>query len=80
MNMSVSSAVTKDGKQKIYVLFQEEGRQAECALPEFEVVRSHGFTDEELQQLIGYMKKEEETIRAQATTVNVMSAFMGKKK
>ncbi|MCR5488317.1 MAG: hypothetical protein K6F35_12470 [Lachnospiraceae bacterium] len=78
--MSVSSAVTKDGKQKIYVMFHDGERQAECTLPDYGVVKNEGFREDEIEQLLDYMKREKQTILEQARSVNVMSAFMGKKK
>ena len=78
MEMSVSPAVSKDGKQKVYCLFQDGGRQAECTLPDYEVVKNDGFSEDEVEQLLDYMKREKQTILEQAGTVNVMSAFMGK--
>ncbi len=79
MEMSVSPAVAKDGKQRIYVLFQDGGRKAECTLPDYTVVKNEGFTAEEVERLLDYMKQEKQTILDQARRISVMSAFMGKK-
>ena len=76
IKMSVSS-MTRSGEEKaIYVLFQDGEKSAEITAPECRLVSSSGFDDEEINQLIAYVKREKETIYALAKDVNPLKAFL----
>lgn len=75
--MSVSSLTRHAGDKNIYVQFACGNATAEFTFPGFCVLRSSGFTEEELKQLIQYMDAERETIYSLAKQVNPLKAFMG---
>lgn len=78
MNMSVSSIVSKDGKREIYVLFSEGGRSAEGKLSDYKMISNKGFTQEEVDMLESYMRKETDRILQMAKNINVMDAFLNR--
>ena len=78
IKMSVSSMTrTKDSKA-VYVLFEDNGKSAEIAMPECKIVNNKGFSDEEIAQLTDYVKNEHDSIYELAKGINPMKAFLGK--
>lgn len=76
MNMSVSSIVSKDGKREIYVLFTEGPHSAEGRLSDYKMISNNGFTQEEVDMLETYMRRETDRILQMAKNINVMDAFL----
>ena len=74
--MSVSSIVSKDGKREIYVLFTEGSCSAEGRLSDYKMISSKGFTQEEVDMLEAYMRRETDRIVQMAKNINVMDAFL----
>jgi hypothetical protein len=80
LNMSVSPVITKDGRPCAYVSFSDGTRQAEALIPECRLTCNRGFSPEELSGLKDYLKANKEELMKTAKGLNVMDAFMGKKK
>lgn len=79
VNMSVSPVFGKDGKKCAYVSFEEGARFAEGRIPDCVITSNKGFSQEEVNQLEDYMRRELKNLKKMASGVNVMRAFMGKK-
>ena len=77
IRMSVSSMTrTKDSKA-VYVLFEDENKSAEISLPDCRIVSNRGFSDEEIGQLMDYVKNESDSIYGIAKEINPMRAMFG---
>ena len=79
IRMSVSAMTGEKEKRAIYVLFQDGEKSAEFALPEKKLLRSSGFSGEEIAQLAAYLKSEQEAIVSIAGKVHPMKGFLGEK-
>ena len=76
ITMSVSGMTrTKDDKA-VYVLFTDNNKSAEIAIPGCRVVSNKGFTTDEMNQLMEYVKSEQDTIFEMAKKVNPIYAMM----
>ena len=78
IKMSVSSVTRTKENKAVYVLFEDENKQAEISLPGCTLVNNKGFSDEEIAQLMDYAKNEQDSIFELAKQVNPMKAFLGK--
>ena len=67
---------TKDSKA-VYVMFEDEHRSAEFALPEGNLVRNNGFSDEEINRLKDYVDNERDSIFDMAKKINPMRELLG---
>ncbi len=77
--MSVSSMTrTKDNKA-IYVLFTDEDKSAEFAIPDCRLIKNAGFSQEEIDRLLDYIRNEQDTILTLAKSINPLKAFMESK-
>ena len=77
IKMSVSTLTrTKDSKA-IYVLFTDNEKSAEFALPELKLVFNRGFSEEEIEQLKDYTDNERDRIFEIAKSVDPMKNFLG---
>ena len=76
IKMSVSSLTRKGDEKAIYILFSDENCSAEFTLPECRLLRSKGFSDEELNQLKTYVDSERDLIYNMAKEINTIKAFM----
>ncbi len=77
IRMSVSTVTRTKDKKAVYVLFQDEGKSAEFALPECELVKNDGFSEEDIGQLLEYVRNEKNTIFDMAKQINPMKSFFG---
>ena len=77
LNMSVSQVFSRDGKQYAFVSFTDGNRTAEGKIPECVITSHSGFSAEELTQLEDYMRRELTSLKRMASSVDVMSAFLG---
>ena len=78
IKMSVSSMTrTKDDKA-VFVLFEDGDKNAEISLPACKLVNNKGFSEEEISQLVDYVRNEQDSIYAIAKQINPMKAFLGK--
>ena len=75
MTMRVSSIVKKDGKKLAYVIFEDIDRSAEGVIPVCKIMKSEGFTDEEIGLLEQYMKDNLEILKNMAADLNLLDAL-----
>ena len=80
LNMSVSTVFRKDDRECACVSFSDGRREAEALLPECRLTRNTGFSPKELSDLKDYLKANREELMNTARGINVMDAFMGKKR
>ncbi|MCR5503929.1 MAG: hypothetical protein K6F53_13075 [Lachnospiraceae bacterium] len=78
IQMSVSSMTRTDQKKAVYVLFRDGEKTAEFALPECELIKNSGFSEEELGKLREYTDGDRDRIFELARGVDPMKAFLGK--
>ncbi|MCR4788405.1 MAG: hypothetical protein K5888_07460 [Lachnospiraceae bacterium] len=78
IKMSVSSMTRTNENKAVYVLFTDEGKSAEFCLPECELIKNSGFSEEDIAQLKDYVQNEQDAIYEIAKKVNPMKAFLGK--
>ncbi|MCR4755064.1 MAG: hypothetical protein K5868_05965 [Lachnospiraceae bacterium] len=78
IKMNVSSLIRKDGDKAIYVMFTDGDKEAEFIVPECRLLNNKGFTDEEIGNLIEYIKNEQDYIYNIAKKVNPIKGFMGR--
>lgn len=76
LKMSVSPLTRTKDKKALYVLFQDNTRMAEFELPELKVVYNKGFLDEEISQLMDYIKNKTDYIYSLSKRVNPIKAIM----
>ena len=77
LKMSVSTMTrTKDSKA-VYVMFEDDRRSIEFALPEGKLVRNNGFSDEEIARLKDYVDNERDSIFDMAKKINPMRELLG---
>lgn len=76
MNMLISGVSEKDGKKVAYVSFEDGKRIAEGIIPDCNIIRNDGFTDEEVEMLKEYLKDNLETIKREAAGINPIKAMM----
>ncbi len=76
MNMLISGVSEKDGKKVAYVSFEDGKRIAEGIIPDCNIIRNDGFTDEEAEMLKEYLKDNLETIKREAAGINPIKAMM----
>ena len=80
LQMSVSSICQKDGKKIAYVTFSDGISNAEGIIPDCVINKNNGFTPSEVMQLEDYMRQELPILKKMASQVNILDAFIGKKK
>ena len=78
IKMSVSAMTRTDNKKAVYVLFSDDRKSAEFAIPECKLIRNDGFAADEIDQLMEYVKNEQDSILDIAKGINPLKAFMGK--
>lgn len=76
VKMSVSPVCKKDGKKYAFVSFTEGNRNAEGRIPECTITHNTGFSEEEVEQLEAYMKRELVQLKRMAAGINVMDNFL----
>lgn len=79
IKMSVSSFIRKDGEKSIFVLFSDKNNSVEFALPECRLIKNNGFSQEDINSLLEYIKNEQDYIYQIAKKVNPMKGFLGQK-
>ncbi len=76
IKMSVSMMTRTKDKKAMYVQFQDNTRMAEFELPELKLLYNKGFSDEEINQLMDYIKNEMDYIYSLSKKVNPIKAMM----
>ena len=79
VNMMVSGIIRKKGEKFVHVSIQRGQDEAEYIFPECRLEKSQGFTEEELNQLLIYVKGSQAEIMEHARKVNPMKAMLGLK-
>ena len=74
--MTVSGIVPKDGRQNIYVVFEDGTRRAEGCVPDCVITKQNGFEEEEVKMLELYMKQQQDVIRELAKEINPIKAMI----
>ena len=76
--MKVSSIThDKNGKPQVFVTFTDGRRTAEGRIPGCRILTQEGFSEEEVEALNQYMKKEKGTILTIAKRIDPMKDFLG---
>lgn len=76
VNMSVSPICVKDGEKYAFVSFTEGSRTAEGKIPDCRIISNKGFSQEEVEQLEGYMQREMPQLKKMAAGIRLFDAFM----
>lgn len=76
VRMLISCVVAKGDKKMVRVSFLRGKDYAEGILPEGMIEKSQGFTDEEVQKLEGYIRKNRQDILRQAKEINPLRNWM----
>ena len=76
LKMTVSGIVPKDGRQNIYVVFEDGNRRAEGCVPDCVIIEQKGFDDDEVKMLELYMKHQQDAIRELAKEINPIKAMI----
>lgn len=76
LKMTVSGIVPKDGRQNIYVVFEDGNRRAEGCVPDCVITEQNGFEEEEVKMLELYMKQQQDVIRELAKEINPIKAMI----
>lgn len=75
LKMTVSPICSKDGEKYAFVLFAEGDKQAEGKIPDCVILSSQGFSDDEVQKLESYMKRELRKLKEMAAGIHVLDSF-----
>ncbi len=80
LRMTYSGLLLKDGEKMVRVCF-ERGKHgyAEGVVPRGEIVKSSGFTEEEIEQLRVYIRENATDIINKAKEVHFLNEWLGKK-
>lgn len=70
VKMLISCVVEKEGQKMVRISFLREKDYAEGILPEGMVVKSEGFTQEEVKKLEDYIRANRQDILRQAKEIN----------
>ena len=77
VKLDISGVTEKDGKKRAYILFTRGRDYAEGYIPECELTKIQGFTDEEKESLERYLKANLTELKKRAARVNPFTAMMG---
>lgn len=79
VSMTVSPVVRQDGRQKIFVQFEEKesGKSAEAIIPGCVFISYKGFSDDELDGLKKWLSDRQSEVLAKAQSLSIMNAFLG---
>ena len=76
MDMQVSPICMKDGEKTAYVTFSDGKRSAEGEIPKCVILKSEGFTKDEIYGLEEYMEQNLTMLKSMAASVNPLKAMM----
>jgi hypothetical protein len=80
LRMTYSGLLLKDGEKMVRVCFERGKRgYAEGVVPRGEIVKSSGFTEEEIEQLRVYIRENATDIINKAKEVHFLNEWLGKK-
>lgn len=78
MKMTYSGIVTKDGRKKISVTFEQGKKKAEASLPDCKVTENVGFEPDEIVMLEKYLQMNQMDIIKKAKEISGIRGFMRK--
>lgn len=78
IKMSVSPITRNDDKKCVYALFTDGNKSAEFAVPECKVVSNNNFSQDEINQLLDYVRNQQDYIFSLAKEINPLKAFLDK--
>ena len=70
VKMTHSGILVKEGKRHVSVRFERGADIAEALLPQCKVVSQHGFSEEEIEGLEGYLEQQNDVIFAKAKEIS----------
>ncbi|MCR4675267.1 MAG: hypothetical protein K5675_09665 [Lachnospiraceae bacterium] len=76
LNMQVSPICMKNGEKTAYVTFSDGKRHAEGEIPKCVILKSEGFSKDELFALEEYMEENLNMLKSMAASVNPIKAMM----
>lgn len=76
LNMYVSGILHRGEERCVCVLFEEENKSAEIRMPGEEILSNKGYSEDEINELIEYLRENMDDIKKTAGSVNPMNAFM----
>ena len=76
MNMMISGVSDHKGEKRAFVRFEEGSRFAEGTIPDCKIIKSEGFSEEELSKLSEYMRQNLEMLKRKAAENNPIRAMM----
>lgn len=80
LRMTYSGLLMKDGEKMVRVCFERGSSDyAEGIVPRGEIVKSLGFTKEEIEQLTIYIQDNATDIINKAKDVNFLNEWLGRK-
>ncbi len=76
VTITISPICVKDGKKFAYVTFADGDRLAEGKIPDCTMISNNGFTPEEIQALIEYMRSDLDNLKSISAELDVIGAVM----
>ncbi|MDE7251775.1 MAG: hypothetical protein K2O32_02360 [Acetatifactor sp.] len=70
LNCTHSSVLSKNGKSFVLVRFERRDHSAEGTVPDCIILRSNGFTQEEIEELEDYMDQNRQQIIDAAKSIS----------
>lgn len=78
MRMTYSGIVNKNGKKKISVTFEANGKKAEASLPDCKIETNQGFEEDEIVMLEKYLQMNQIEIIKKAKEITGLRSFFRK--
>ena len=79
VTLDVSGITEKDGKRIAHIRFSRGEDYAEGYIPDCVLTKVSGFTEEESDQLVDFLRANLTDLKKRAASINPLNAFMGKK-
>ena len=76
IKITISGMTRTADNKAIYVLFEDDDKSAEIAIPGSRLIANHGFSDEEISEFMEYVISQKDTIYETAKTINPLRAMM----
>ena len=78
ITLDISGVVEKDGKKIAHIRFSRGEDYAEGYIPDCVITKSEGFTEDEVLNLIDYLKANLTDLKKRAARINPLTGLMGK--
>lgn len=76
LSLQISGVTEKDGKKQAHICFRGDGRYAEGTIPDCVLSRCEGFSEEEKEQLIRYLRENLTELKRTAARINPLHAIL----